>query len=140
MCTAIEFRVSFVADKCRPLRHKYVINGRIEREPAIGNDNRWMIRGVDRKIRKAVKDAAKTEGTSVGTWVRRALLRALDTTADSPATLVDLSERMRVLAARLSVLEKSHRNLHQSVHASEDLIGKSESEKRNRWPRTRKSK
>jgi hypothetical protein len=37
-------------------------------------------------------------------------------------------------------LEKSHRNLHQSVHASEDLIGKSESEKRNRWPRTRKSK
>lgn len=99
-----------------------------------------MIRGVDHRTRKAIKDAAKAEGTSLGTWVRRALLRALDTTADGPATLMDLSERMRVLAARLSVLEKSHRDLHQSVHASESLIGKSEGEKRNRWPRTRKSK
>src|SRR4051794_10787742 len=70
-----------------------------------------MIRGVDRKTRKAIKDAAKAEGASVGTWVRRALQRALDASADGPATVMDLSERLRVLGARLSVIEKSH-NLH----------------------------
>jgi hypothetical protein len=99
-----------------------------------------MIRGMDPKVRKAVKDAAKAEGTSVGTWVRRALLRALDATADGPATVIDLSERIRILGARLSVLEKSHRELHHKVHAPDDLIGKSERENRKKWRRTRKSK
>jgi hypothetical protein len=46
-----------------------------------------MIRGVDREIRKAIKDAAKTEGVSVGTWVRRSLVRALDPAADGPITV-----------------------------------------------------
>ena len=77
-----------------------------------------MIRGVDREIRKAIKDAAKAEGISVGIWVRRGLLRTLEATAKGPATLLDLSERMGVLEARLSVLEKSHRALHQSVQAT----------------------
>ena len=99
-----------------------------------------MVRGVDRKIRKAVKDAAKAEGTNVGTWVRRALLRALDTTAEGPATMMDLSERMRVLAARLSVLEKSHRELHRKVHAPDNPIAKPDIETRKRWRRTRTSK
>ena len=99
-----------------------------------------MIRGVDREIRKAIKDAAKAEGSSVGTWVRRALLRALDATADGPATVMDVSERLRILSARLSVVEKSHRDLHRKVHATSGLVARSERETRKRWPPTRKSK
>jgi len=92
-----------------------------------------MIRGVDREIRNAVKDAAKAEGVGVGTWVRRSLVRALDATADGPATVMDLSEHIRILGARLSVLEKSHRALHQKVHVTDRLT-----EKRTRWRRTKK--
>jgi hypothetical protein len=99
-----------------------------------------MIRGVDREIRKAIKDAAKAEGVSVGTWVRRSLVRALDATADGPATVMDLSEHVRVLGARLSVLEKSYRALHQEVHVTGRLTAKSASEKRTRWRRTKKLK
>jgi len=98
-----------------------------------------MIRGVNRETREAVKDAAKTEGVSVGAWVRRCLIRALDATPDGPATVVELSERMRVLEARLSVLEKSHRSLHQKVYIAE-LTTKSASKKQMRWRRTKKSK
>ena len=105
----------------------------------IDDDKRWMIRGVDRKIRKAVKDAAKLEGTSVGTWVRRALQRALDAAVDGPADLNDLNKRMRIVGARLDVLERSHRSLHQKVHATGTLIGKSQSENRKTWRRTKKS-
>ena len=97
------------------VRHsKTIRKGRV-----IADDKRWMIRGVDREIRKAIKDAAKAEGISVGIWVRRGLLRTLEATANGPATLLDLSERMGVLEARLSVLEKSHRALHQSVQATD---------------------
>ena len=92
-----------------------------------------MIRGVDREIRKAIKDAAKTEGVSVGTWVRRSLVRALDPTADGPITLIELSEHMRILGARLSVLEKSHRALHQKVHVADRPAAKSASEIPKRW-------
>lgn len=99
-----------------------------------------MIRGVNRETREAVKDAAKTEGVSVGAWVRRCLIRALDATPDGPATVVELSERMRVLEARLSVLEKSHRTLHQEVHIADRLTTKFESKKQTRWRRTKKSK
>jgi hypothetical protein len=99
-----------------------------------------MIRGVDRKTRKAIKDAAKAEGASVGMWVRRALLRALDATADGPATVMDLSERLRVLAARLSVVEKSHRELHRQLHATGSLAASSVRETRKRWRPTRKLK
>jgi len=98
-----------------------------------------MIRGVDRDIRKAIKDAAKAEGISVGTWVRRSMLRALEATADGPATLIDLGERVRLLGARLSVLEKSHRALHQRVHIP-GLTAKSAAEQRSKWRRTKKSK
>ena len=55
-----------------------------------------MIRGVDRETRKSIKDAARAEGISVGTWVRRCLLRTLKATADGPATLMDLREQMRI--------------------------------------------
>ena len=87
-----------------------------------------MIRGVDRAIRKAVKDAAKAEEVSVGTWVRRAMLRALHATADGPATVTDLSERVRVLGARLSLFEKSHHALHRKVHVIDRLSAKSTSD------------
>lgn len=97
-----------------------------------------MIRGVDREIRKAIKDAAKAEGISVGTWVRRCLVRSLDATADGPATLMDLSERVRVLGARLSVLETSHRALHRKVRGNDGLPAKSTSD--NQWRRIKKLK
>src|SRR5258707_14614952 len=97
-----------------------------------------MIRGVDREIRKAIKDAAKAEGVSVGTWVRRSLVRGLDASADGPATVMELSEHVRMLGARLSVLEKSHRALHQKIHVADRPTAKSASE--NRWRPTGKSK
>jgi hypothetical protein len=105
-----------------------------------------MIRGVDRAIRKAVKDAAKAEEVSVGTWVRRAMLRALHATADGPATVTDLSERVRVLGLRLQVLENSHRDLHRKVQttgslsAAEPDDGTEKSGIKKSWRRARKSK
>jgi hypothetical protein len=99
-----------------------------------------MIRGVDREIRRAVKDAAKAEGVSVGTWVRRSLVRALEASADGPATVTDLSERLRLMGARLSVLETSHRALHHEIHAADKLAATSVGAKRTQWRRTRKSK
>jgi hypothetical protein len=115
-------------------------NRAIRKGRAIADDKRWMIRGVDREIRKAIKDAAKAEGISVGIWVRRSLLRALEATADGPATLIDLSERVRIFGARLSVLEKSHRALHQRVHTPDGLTVKAAAEQRTRWRRTKRSK
>jgi hypothetical protein len=78
-----------------------------------------MIRGVDAATRKVVKAAAKAEGVSVGRWVRRALAAALNTAADGPSTVDNLSERLRLLEARLDVLEKSHRTLHHRVLATD---------------------
>jgi hypothetical protein len=95
-----------------------------------------MIRGVDREIRKAVKDAAKAEGASVGTWVRRSLVRALAAAAKGPAAAADLSEHVRLLEARLSVLEQSHRALNQKVHVADRLSANAAGEKRTRWRRT----
>jgi hypothetical protein len=66
-----------------------------------------MIRGVDRKMRKAIKDAARAEGVAVGTWVRRSLLQALDAGADGPLSLSDLNQRLRELGTRLSLLERT---------------------------------
>jgi len=99
-----------------------------------------MIRGVDRETRKSIKDAARAEGISVGTWVRRCLLRALKAPADDPATLMDLREQLRKLEARLDVLERSNRALQQKIHVADTQIGQSASEERTRWRRTRKSK
>lgn len=88
-------------------------------ERVIADDDRWMIRGVDPATRKVVKAAAKAEGVSVGRWVRRALAAALNTAADGPSTADRLSERIRLLEARLDVLEKSHRTLHHRVLATD---------------------
>jgi hypothetical protein len=99
-----------------------------------------MIRGIDREIRNAIKNAAKTDGISVGSWVRRSLVRTLHATAAGPATVIEVSEQMRILEARLSVLEKSHRSLHQRVQAADGLNAKSTGQKRTRWRRTKKSK
>jgi len=113
-------------------------NPAIRKGRAIADDKRWMIRGVDREIRKAIKDAAKVEGVSVGTWVRRCLVRGLDASANAPATMTDLSEHMRMLGSRLTVLEKSYRALHQEVHVANGRS--SANENRARWRRTKKSK
>src|SRR5262245_5037592 len=99
-----------------------------------------MIRGVDRETREAIKDADRAEGTNVGTWVRRALLRSLEAKAQGRATSRDANERLRVLEMRLSVLEKSDRHLHHKTHAPGRLIDKSESENPKKWRRTEKSK
>lgn len=115
-------------------------NKAIRKGRVIADDKRWMIRGVDREIRKAIKDAARAEGISVGIWVRRGLLRTLEATANGPATLLDLSEKVGVLEARLSVLEKSHRVLHQRVHAPARPMTSAASEQMTRWRRTKKSK
>jgi hypothetical protein len=115
-------------------------NEAIRKGRVIADDKRWMIRGVDRETRKAIKDAARAEGISVGIWVRRGLLRTLEATANGPATLLDVSERMGILEARLSVLEKSHRVLHRRVHAADRPTTNGASGQRARWPRTKKSK
>ena len=113
-------------------------NPAIREGRAIADDKRWMIRGVDREIRKAVKDAARAEGISIGTWVRRSLVQGLDASADAPATVMDLSKHVRVLGARLSLLEKSHRALHRDVHAADRPTAKSANGIR--WRPTKKSK
>jgi hypothetical protein len=110
-----------------------------KRGRVIADDKRWMIRGVDRKVRRAVKDAAKAEGVGVGVWVRRALMRALDSGQDNQTNAATLGEHMRILGARLSVLEKSHRDLHQKIYVDK-LTAKSASEKRNKWRPTSRSK
>jgi len=131
--------VSFSADNCQTLCHSYVAIRAIRKGRAIADDDkRWMIRGVDREIRKAIKDAAKAEGVSVGTWVRRCLVRGLDASADAPATMMDLSEHMRMLGSRLTVLEKSYRALHQEVHVANGRGFANEN--RARWRRTKRSK
>src|SRR5262245_34695248 len=112
----------------------------IRKGRVIADDKRWMIRGVDREIRKAVKDAARTEGVSVGTWVRRCLVRAIKAAADAPTTMSDLSKHVRILDARLGVLEKSHRDLHHELHATDGLAAGGVGGQRTRWRRTRKSK
>jgi outer membrane murein-binding lipoprotein Lpp len=105
---------------------------------AIADGKRWMIRGVDREIRKAVKDAARAEGISVGTWARRSLVRGLDASADGPATVMEPSKQVRLLGARLSLLKKSHRALHRDVHAADRPTANSARERR--WRPTKKSK
>jgi len=82
-------------------------------------DDRWMIRGVDPATRAVVKAAAKAEGMSVGRWVRRALATALNAAAGAPSTADAAGERLRLLEARLDVLEKSHRTLHHRVLSSD---------------------
>lgn len=101
------------------------------------DDDRWMIRGVDSTTRKVVKARAKAEGMSLGRWVRRALQAALD--ADKASTLDGVNERLRVLEARLDVLEQSHRTLHHRVLSTDNRFTTSGYKNRNRWTRTKKS-
>jgi hypothetical protein len=104
----------------------------------MADDKRWMIRGVDREIRKAVKNAAKTEGVSVGVWVRRAIERGLEVAAKRPAG--DLSEHVHLLEARLNVLERSHRNLHQKFSTAARPSGTAANRNRSWKKPIRKSK
>jgi hypothetical protein len=72
--------------------------------------------------------------------VRRSIVRGLDATANGPTTFVELSKDVRMIAARLTVLEKSHRELHQEVYAADTPTSVSTTEKRGKWRRTKKSK
>jgi hypothetical protein len=78
-----------------------------------------MIRGVDAATRKVVKAAAKAEGVSLGRWVGRALATALGTAGARASSVDGLNERIRLLEARLEVLENSHRTLHHRILAND---------------------
>jgi hypothetical protein len=99
-----------------------------------------MIRGVDREIRKSIKEAARAEGISVGTWVRRCLQRGLNAPADDPASVMNLREQLRKFEARLDSLEQLTRALQPNIHVADTQNGQSASEKRTTWRRTAKSK
>jgi hypothetical protein len=99
-----------------------------------------MIRGVDREIRKSIKEAARAEGISVGTWVRRCLQQGLKAPPNGPASVMDLHEQLRKFEARLEILENSARALQPKIHVTDTRTGQSASEKRTRWRRTAKSK
>jgi hypothetical protein len=99
-----------------------------------------MIRGVDREIRRSIKEAARAEGISVGTWVRRCLQRALKAPPDDPTSVMDLREQLRKFEVRLDILENSTRALPPKIHVADTRTGQSASEKRTRWRRTAKSK
>lgn len=67
-------------------------------------DDRWMLRGVGKDIRKAVKERAAAEGVSIGKWVKKALRLALDQPAEG-AQASDLEERLSRLEARMRRME-----------------------------------
>jgi hypothetical protein len=98
-----------------------------------------MIRGVDPATRRDVKARAKAEGMSLGRWVLRAIKSALDATADTPSTVDGLHKRLRILEARLDVLEQSHRTLHHHVLATDNRLTPQTQKNRNRWTRAKKS-
>ena len=50
----------------------------------MADGKRWMIRGAGKSLRKAIKEAANAEGISIGSWVRRALERALEAAPKRP--------------------------------------------------------
>ena len=89
-----------------------------------------MIRGVDRKVRKAVKAAAKAEGVSLGVWVRRALERSLQTPVNGALPLSQLSRRIRLCEARMEMLEKLHRGLQNKILATAIRAPRTRNEKR----------
>jgi hypothetical protein len=78
-----------------------------------------MIRGVDSATRRVVKAAAKAEGVSLGRWVGRALTAALGAGGARASSVDALSEQLRLLEARLEVLENSHRTLHHRMLAND---------------------
>lgn len=70
----------------------------------MAEDDRWMIRGIDKSLQRAVKRRAKIEGQSIGGWVRRALAQALrqDQTADAAG----LAQRLEAMESRLEAMER----------------------------------
>lgn len=105
----------------------------------VADDDRWMIRGIDLATRRIVKARAKAEGMSLGSWVRRALQSSLESSAGGPSTIDSLNKRLRILEARLDVLEQSHRTLHHRVLTTDNRFVQSQYKNRNRWPRAKKS-
>jgi hypothetical protein len=99
-----------------------------------------MIRGVDREIRRSIKEAAKAEGVSVGIWVRRSLVRALGANAASATNVTELNAHLEALGARVQALERSHRALQREFQHSERPGAEPTNERRSRWGRNRKSK
>jgi len=98
-----------------------------------------MIRGVDRKMREAVKAAAKAEGASLGAWVRRALEQSLAKPADRALPLSQLSRRIRLCEARVEMLEKLHRGLQHKVFTAAIRASKGRNGNGKSWPRAKKS-
>lgn len=69
-------------------------------------DDRWMIRGVDKALQRAVKRRAKIEGLSIGGWVRRALAAALREDAGGAADVTAMYRRLEALESRMEALER----------------------------------
>ena len=69
----------------------------------MAEDDRWMIRGVDKALQRAVKRRAKIEGLSIGGWVKRALTAALrEGTPDAAA----MGRRIDAIEARMEAIER----------------------------------
>jgi hypothetical protein len=103
-----------------------------------------MIRGVDRKVRNAVKAAAKAEGVSLGSWVRRAIERSLETPVNGALPLARLNRRIRLCEARMEMLEKLQRGLQRTVLAAairtpRTRNGNAKHGTSKSWPRAKKS-
>lgn len=73
-------------------------------KPLMTNDDRWMLRGVGKDIRKAVKERAAAEGVSIGNWVKKALRLALEQPIDGRPP-PDVEERLAQLEHRMRRVE-----------------------------------
>lgn len=73
-------------------------------KPPTATDDRWMLRGVGKDIRKAVKERAAADGVSIGKWVKKALRSALDQSNDGHSP-PDFEDRLAQMEARLQRLE-----------------------------------
>jgi len=69
-------------------------------------DDRWMIRGVDKTLQRAVKRRAKIEGLSIGGWVKRALTTALRDDAGGAPDVTAWLRRLDAVEARMEAIER----------------------------------
>lgn len=83
-----------------------VVMSQLNPGDSMADDKRWMIRGVDKTLRKAIKETAKAEGVSIGSWVRRALERSLEEDAATPRGR-DVGARLAALESRITALERA---------------------------------
>ena len=67
-------------------------------------DDRWMIRGIDKALQRAVKRRAKIEGQSIGGWVRRVLSAALLENPGQDAA--PLARRLEAVEGRMEAMER----------------------------------